>query len=238
LKAILRDLGLPRKLERYTVSRDPIWLYRLLALLIHLAGYQSWLLLLDEVELVGKTGIGTRARAYANLDRLTASDALPHVMAVWAVASNFYPDVLDGKQDREKASEWLATRGRVDDAAAARRAIDHLASADLLPALTAEQVATLVASLRETHEAAYEWTAPPLEDLLEAVGRHAPGADAKLRTKIRIAIQWLDVWLQYDRAPTVSVWRIGEMDLTEEPTDAGTDPEDPEDAPVRRARIF
>jgi hypothetical protein len=234
LRAILKELGLPHRVENFVISRGPVWSYRLFAALIRLAGFRGWVILLDEVELIGKTSLGQRAGAYATLFNLSKGWNLPQTWVVAAIASNYYTDVLEEKHDGVKALEWLTTRGRLDDAQAARQGIEMLMRAERLPALSASDFDALLGALRQLHATAYGWDPPPIDQLSDFVRNHVQSADARVRTRIRTAIQWLDLWYQYGREPSIVVWRVEEMDLSELP---GGDDEEA-DPPVRRTRIF
>ena len=233
LKAILRDLGLDHRLPPYAFTREPIWYYRLMAELIRQAGFAGWLILIDELELVGKTSIGQRALAYSNLFDLAVAQELPRTVVMAAVASNFYSDVLEAKGDAEKGPGWLSQRGREREAALAQRGIAELMRAERLPALSSEEIHSLLATIRAVHARAYEWDPPAEDDMQRFLDRHVHGADARLRTRIRASVQWLDHWLQYGREPEIVVWHVGEVDLTEQAV-----VENEDEGPVQRKRLF
>jgi hypothetical protein len=236
LKKILRDRGLNYRMAKYAMARDPIWLYHLLAELVIIAGLKGWLIVLDELELIGKTSIKARADAYAHLYTLSVGHELPHTVIVGAVASNYYSDVLEERNDSVKAPAWYHTRRRVEIADAVHRGIEQFARADRLPTLSPDELHTLLATIRTVHGIAYSWEPPPLDEMEAFLRRHVKGADEKLRTRIRMAVQWLDVWHQHQEEPDVVVWSFGEVDLTE--TD---DPEaggDDDNGPVTRKRLF
>lgn len=213
-RAIVRRWrGRAASFERYDPRRQPLALYRLLDTLIQLAGYPGWVILLDEIELIGKFGRGERAHSYANLAALSAEEGLAHGLLVVAVASNFYPDVLDEKGDREQAPAWLESRAQLAQAEAARQGIAFLQSAEPLSPLSDAQLAELMEAVRQAHAQAYDWQPPPLPALMRAVRRWAPAPDEKLRIRLRVAIQWLDLWQQYGREPQLAVWHLGEVDL-------------------------
>ncbi len=211
------------KFERFSPTQDAIGYFRLMDRLVTLAGYRGWVLLIDEVELLGKTGIGQRARAYANLARLIHSESLEHTWVVAALASNYYPEVIEARQDPTAAPEWLAKRSRPDDAADATRGVQFLLQAELLPPLTLDEVDQLLLMVRDAHGAAYAWTPPEPEAYLSAV-RHLAKSGAPVRTRIRAAVQWLDLWMQYGHAPTIEVWNPQGTSLAELPDEAFEQP--------------
>ena len=94
---------------------------------------------------------------------------------------------------------------------------------------------TLIGTVREVHGLAYSWTPPPLDEMEVFLSRHIKGADERLRTRIRMAVQWLDVWKQYHEPPDVVVWSLDEVDLTEvDDSEAAGD----DGGPVVRTRLF
>ncbi len=232
LKAILRDLGLDHRFPPSAFAREPIWYYRLIAELVRQAGFAGWLILIDELELIGKTAIGQRAVAYSNLSDLSTAQELPRTVVIAAVASNFYSDVLESKADAEKCPAWLSQRGREREATLARHGVDEIVRAERLPALSSEEMRTLFDAIRTIHSRAYTWDPPAAAQMEGFLDRHVHGADARLRTRIRAAVQWLDHWFQYGRDPEIIVWRVGEVDLTEQAAD------DEDDGPVQRKRLF
>ncbi len=226
LRKILHDaFAHAVKFAPFAPSREGIGYFRLMDRLVTLAGYRGWVLLIDEVELLGKTGIGQRARAYANLARLIhgGDESLEHTWVVAALASNYYPDVIEARQDPTTAPEWLAKRARPDDAAEATRGVQFLLQAELLPPLTLDEVDQLLLMVRDAHGAAYAWTPPEPEAYLSAV-RHLAKSGAPVRTRIRAAVQWLDLWMQYGHAPTIEVWNPEGTSLAELPDEAAEQP--------------
>lgn len=238
LRQILKELfGRSRRFDRYTPSRDPIWTFRLLAQLVVLAGYQGWVLLIDELELIGKLGLGARAHSYANLLALMPEGGGPErTLVVGALASNYYTDVIEEKQDLLRTTEWLTQRGRTEEAKRVRGCLALLDAAEALPPLSSSEMRSLLDAIREAHGTAYQWAPPDLDQLEAHVRRNVPGQDAKLRTCVRTAVQWLDLWLQYGRDPEVVVWQVGETDLTEDVEHSGDADERP--VLVTRNRVF
>ncbi|MBE3584406.1 MAG: DUF2791 family P-loop domain-containing protein [Limnochordaceae bacterium] len=217
----------------FKVKRDMPDYFRLVSRMIRSAGYQGWVILLDEVELIGRLGRGSRAASYAMLAWLLGeaasapgagpgAGALTATYTVGVVASNFFSEVLDGRGDAEQASAWLQDRQRPVEAELAEKAIARLLAAEALPSLTRSQLLKVMDQILAAHEGAYNWQAGVTpEELLQRVLETAPEEDVKLRTRIRTAIQWLDLKMQYGAAPRLAV-----HDLTEEPYD-----EEPHDEP-------
>ncbi len=221
LKRIHRgNFGTPLKLQRFSAQRDVRSYLRLVDFLIRLRGYAGWVLMFDEAELVGRLGRGGRAKAYANIGRLAADGmGCAHVLTVFAVASNFYTDVLLARHDDVAGPEWLASRGDAEGAEACRRGIALLQEAQLLEPLGAANWEQLLQQLLDAHEAAYGWSSGlTAQAFWQQVRQLTTEADTKVRVRLRLAVQWLDLLYQYGHAPHVqAIHRLAEVDLAEEP---------------------
>ena len=89
------------KIENFH-SQHALSYLRLLDELSTLAGYAGWVLLLDEIELLGRLGRLGRARSYALLGELWDQKSFPHTYAVAAVAASFQTDLTDRLKDMER----------------------------------------------------------------------------------------------------------------------------------------
>lgn len=166
--------------------------------LIKGAGYKGWVVLLDELELVGSYTLPQRARSYAELARWLGKvedEEYPGLVVVGTVTSDFAAAVLgdSGKQDRSSAAPRLRLRG--DDAAAARaetgmRILEQ--ETTQLTSPTDEDVNATIEKLRDIYSAAYGWDAPLLE-------RKAGGVSFQrmMRYKVRASINEWDLLRLY-----------------------------------------
>lgn len=206
----------------FKVKRHVFDYFRLMERLIMEAGYRGWVLLLDEVELIGRLGRGGRAGSYANLARLCGHGGpegwpvLRHVVTVGAVASNFVTEVLQQRDETTVAPAWLRERDRINEADQARKAIQELQRAELLTPLDDEAMRHVMEQIVAAHSAAYAWD-PGLSgaELMERTRQLAPTVDVKLRTRIRTAIQWLDLRMQYGGEPSLAIGTPEEEDFAE-----------------------
>jgi len=223
LKRIYRsNLGRALQLPRSTMRDEAFEYMRLVDWLIKKAGYAGWLILFDEVELIGKLGRGARSQAYANMGHLL-SGCLPRTLTIWALAANFHGDVLIGRRDREECTAWLAGRGRLAEqvpwCVAAIAALDE---SKLLDPLAGHEIQSLLVQILELHEQAYGWHAPFTgSDLYQQVRRFAPTQDTRLRTVVRLGLTILDIWMQYGEAPEIEYLQpLEDSALGEEGDDA------------------
>jgi hypothetical protein len=204
--------------SRFRLKDHAFDYYRLVERMIVLAGYRGWVILIDEAELIGRLGIGGRAASYAQLGRLLgATGELNRTFTVVGVASTFLAEVLSGRRDREQAPQWLRDRGRLEEAKLAEFALERLADAELLRSLNRTQLQQAIEIILAAHQEAYRWSADIAgERLLKLVEDATPGEDVKLRTRIRAAIQILDMLFQYGRVPQLVLQRLVEEDYREQ----------------------
>jgi hypothetical protein len=75
-----------------------------LSRIINAAGYAGWVVLFDEVELIGRYSFKQRARSYAELARWAGksrSPGFPGVAATFAITTDFDAAILQGRNDLE-----------------------------------------------------------------------------------------------------------------------------------------
>jgi hypothetical protein len=208
----------PLRASRFSAQRDARDYFRLIDFLVRLQGLPGWVLLFDEAELIGRLGRGGRARAYANVGRL-AGDGLGcrHVLSVFGVASNFYASVLERRRDPQLAPAWLEQRGDTEGAERCRIGMATLQEAMFLDPLSPSEWTDVMNTVLEAHQAAYGWSAGvDAGALWREVQRLAPATDTRLRTRLRLAIQWLDLLWQNGAPPHVQLYDVGDVALDDE----------------------
>lgn len=161
-----------------------------LARLLRAAGYAGWVVLFDEVELIGRYSLLQRGRSYAEVARWAHSPGGPDgpVAAVLALTDDFAAAVLSGKNDREtvparmrdkQTSEWAEL------AALAETGI-RLLDRDLLlldPPDDAE-LDRAYSTLKQMHAHAYSWNPPDV-----------PGLERLGATRMRQHVRaWINAW--------------------------------------------
>lgn len=166
--------------------------------LIKGAGYKGWVILLDELELVGSYTLPQRAKSYAELAcwlGKVEEEKYSGLVVVGTVTTDFAAAVLgdDGKQDRQNASRPFRLRG--EEAAAARaetgvRILERETTQLAFP--TDEDVNATVEKLRGIYSTAYGWDAPPIEKKAGGVG-----FQGRMRYKVRASINEWDLLRLY-----------------------------------------
>ncbi len=129
-------------------------------------GYQGWVALIDEIELVGSYSLLQRANSYAELTRWLGKipgEAYPGLIVVGAWTQGFESDVLGdlGKNDEIIAPNRLRERNRPELAAQAESGIRALNRETVaLRPLDEEDITQTIEQLRLIHSKAYGWDAP------------------------------------------------------------------------------
>ncbi len=164
---------------------------RFLPRLLRAAGYAGWVVLLDEVELIGRYSLLQRGRSYAELARWLdggpGDDGEPLVV-VAAMTDDFEAAVLSGKNDREDLPRRLRdkqTEEYAEMAALADVGMRHI-ERDLLPLMPPDEkeLERAYRTLRQLHAAAYGWDPP------DVVGLERLGA-TRMRQYVRA---WINEW--------------------------------------------
>ena len=172
--------------------------------LIKGAGYRGWLILLDEIELVGQYSLLQRARSYAELARWlgqASGESYPGLVVVGTVTAdyalaNISPEA-SSKKDRDYAGQRLRARGDDGGAARAETAM-RLLERGTTPLSTPDEadLNDTLNTLGHIYSRAYGWDAPALEV------RAAAGYQQRMRYRIRSAINEWDLLRLYpDSSP-------------------------------------
>jgi hypothetical protein len=193
MRSWLRDLGAGTTYRLESVRMRELSLQRLtfLARLIVAAGYGGWVVLFDEVELIGRYSFKQRARSYAELARWAGkqkSNAIPGVAATFAITTDFDAVVLQDRNDLEVIPGKLRASG---------------ADADLKLASQAEQGMRIIArepvrlrgpdrttlertreEVRTLHARAFAWDPPDL-------GAGEMLSTTRMRQYVR---RWINEW--------------------------------------------
>jgi hypothetical protein len=127
-------------------------------------GLRGWVLLLDELELVGRYSLAQRGRSYGELARWLGkpgADPIPGVAAVATVTDDYDITVLQGRNDRVLVGERLRAKGgeanALDavNAEAGMRAIER--ETYRLERPTTETLRSTFERLRAIYQRAYGW---------------------------------------------------------------------------------
>lgn len=161
------------------------------ARLIRGAGYRGWVVLIDEVELVGRYSLLQRGRSYAELARWLGrieGFQVPGILTVAAVTDDFALAVLQQKGDRDYVGARLRDRGTDEFLALAARAEAGMRIIDrealTLRAPTDEMLVATYERLKEIHARGYNWQPPEIAR-----------ADRSMRRAMRSHVRrWMNEW--------------------------------------------
>ena len=163
-------------------------------------GYRGWIILIDELELVGRLGSQTRLKAYQNLHWLLNWSHAHHypIYVIAAAATSLQSDMwYGGKDDRTfmpKLAEEKFGKNACDEMIAF---FDYaLSSNSLVVSPVSEGVlAELLDRIVELHGRAYNWGARiDVNNLIRNLG------ETTLRTYIRATLESLDHMFLYHEA--------------------------------------
>ena len=164
--------------------------------LIKAAGYRGWVVLIDEIELIGSYSILQRGRSYAELARWmgqAVSESYPGLVVVGTVTDNFAPDIIspDGeKKDRDYIGPRLEANDKYRSIAARAEAGMRMLEQQCVPlgAPNDDDVSSTVEKLRHMYSVAYNWEAPSHEGSAGGAGYMR-----RMRYKVREAINTWDL---------------------------------------------
>jgi bacteriophage exclusion system BrxC/D-like protein len=193
---------------------------RFLPRLLRAAGHAGWVVLLDEVELIGRYSLLQRGRSYAELARWldgesTDLDAHEPLVAVAAMTDDFETAVLVGKKDREALPGRLRDKETPEYAEIAALAEDAMTRIErdlvtLAPPDDAE-LDRAYRILRNLHGAAFDWEPP------DVAGIERLGA-TRMRQHVRA---WINEWDLVRLDPHYQPL----TDVVDQPTDYREQPE-------------
>ncbi len=141
--------------------------FRFVSRLVKAAGYHGWVVLLDEVELIGRYTMLQRAKSYGEIARWVRGDrddpGAP-LCAVLATVDDFEAQVLIGKNDAELVPKRLRMRGTFEDELAANSAETGMRIIEReqlrLQPPGRDELDRTYAKLKQIHAEAYGWDPP------------------------------------------------------------------------------
>jgi len=164
---------------------------RFLSRLLRAAGHAGWVVLFDEVELIGRYSLLQRGRSYAELARWSGAakeDPTAPLATVLALTDDFEAAVLVGKDDRSQVPARLRDKQTpewAETAALAEKGIRALQrDLLLLAAPDAAELDRAYRTLKQLHGSAYDWSPPDV-----------PGLERLGATRMRQYVRaWINAW--------------------------------------------
>ncbi|MDO9529716.1 MAG: DUF2791 family P-loop domain-containing protein [Syntrophales bacterium] len=160
------------KIDKITAKELALQRFKFAARLILEAGYSGWVLLIDEVELIGRYSLLQRAKSYAELARwmgkLEASN-VAGLTSVFAIIQAFQSIILEGKDDFEKVPNRLRAKGTESDlllASQAERGMRVIQNEiKLLKTPDKDVLAQTYEKVKSIHAGAYDWDPPSVQSI-------------------------------------------------------------------------
>jgi len=153
------------KIEKVTLRDLAIQRFQFIPRLIVAASFAGWVLLVDEVELIGRYSWLQRAKSYADLLRWMGKlqgQHIPGLVTVFAIMSNFESYILEERNDLEVVPSKLRDKGSEDLARYAERGMRIIQREKVrLKAPDVQVIQQTCEKVRAIHAEAYDWQ-PPL----------------------------------------------------------------------------
>jgi hypothetical protein len=169
VKQWLREVGAANHFALKPIKQPELVRQRLrfVPRLIAAAGYSGWVLLLDEVELIGRYSVLQRGRSYAELARwlgLDGEEKVPGVVTVAAITDDFVSQVINKRRDDEQVPLKLTDKNERKIAERARIGMNVLEKNQvLLRPPSSERLQASLDKMRGFYSDAYNWNATVTE---------------------------------------------------------------------------
>lgn len=165
LRRALKDAGARSLFDLSTVAAPELVRQRMrfMPMLFQAAGFAGWVVLLDEIELIGRYGPLQRALAYVELAHWLGLDGelrIPGIACVCAITDDYANAVINAKQDDEKLIDRLRLRNVPGQAELANAAIRAIQGAAKLLAPDEAALRRHETAIRNCYTEAYGWPAP------------------------------------------------------------------------------
>jgi hypothetical protein len=161
------------------------------ARLMAAAGYKGWIIFFDEVELVARYSLLSRAKSYAEVGRwCVTGHELPGapIGAVFALTDDFPAAVLDGRNERTNLPARIRARQTPEAEELTRAASLGMDVIDrqmhLLAPLEDSELRIAYQRIKASHAAAFNWSPPDVSGLTRSTSN-------RMRQYVRA---WINEW--------------------------------------------
>ncbi len=197
----------------FSKTRHSMDYLAMLSHLFKLLGYNGWVILFDETELIGRLGKKARLTAYRNMASFLfpqQHSRLESTFTVFAVGASFGEDVIESKHEFENMAAVCVDRGEREPI---EKVLNQIIAAPQLLPLNQEEILGVLEQVQEFHGRAYGWN-PQLD--VDAVLKATETRGYLLRTRIRAAVELLDQLYQYGQAGNIQINDLGEPHYLED----------------------
>jgi hypothetical protein len=203
----------------FVKSKHVMDYFAFLARLFIALGYNGWVLLFDETELIGRLSKKARLSAYYNIAMLSKADRMESAYSLFVFNASYGPDVIEAKHEHanvEEAPLLPEVKTEIEST------LSGIISATQLAPLNRDEILEILAGIQRYHGLAYDWH-PSLD--LEHLLAYAEKRGYLLRTRIRVVVEMLDQLYQYGETDEIRINELGQTSFEEdEREDASLDP--------------
>ena len=183
--------------------------FSFLSRLFRLMGYNGWVILIDETELIGRLSKKARLNAYRNMAQFLLPDGrLEGIYTLFALGASYTEDVIETKHDYENLEEIYSEQQEP-----VRTVLNLITRSQQLAPLTDSEIREVLKKIQVFHGRAYDWN-PNIS--MGTILAATQSGGYLLRTKLRAAIELLDQLYQYGEAGNTRINELGQETFEED----------------------
>ena len=183
--------------------------FSFLSRLFRLMGYNGWVILIDETELIGRLSKKARLNAYRNMAQfLLPDERLEGIYTLFALGASYTEDVIETKHDYENLEEIYPEQQEP-----IRTVLNLITRAQQMAPLTDSEIREVLKKIQVFHGRAYDWN-PNIS--MGTILAATQSGGYLLRTKLRAAIELLDQLYQYGEAGNTRINELGQETFEED----------------------
>ena len=172
-------------------------------------GYNGWVILFDEAELIGRLGKKARLKAYRNMaDFLFPNEGREAIYTIFAFTASFAADVIESKHEFDNLA-----MADPQDHEHTEKILRAIMAAEQLQPLNKQEIEAVMATLLNFYTRAYDWH--PELDMTDIINR-TDHRGYLLRTRIRAAVECLDQLYQYNQVSDIQINSLGQITYNED----------------------
>ncbi|MFZ3171045.1 MAG: BREX system ATP-binding domain-containing protein [Carboxydocellales bacterium] len=194
----------------FSKTRHGMDYFAMLSHLFKLLGFNGWVILFDETELLGRLGKKARLTAYNNMAAFLFPEHLESTFTMFALGASYREDVIESKHDFENVSSVYVDRAQREPI---EKVLNHIITAPQLQPLNQAEILSVLEQVQDFHGRAYDWH--PQLDVREVL-KASENRGYLLRTRIRYAVELLDQLYQYRQAGEIRINELGEPQYQED----------------------
>lgn len=198
--------------QNFRKTKDVMDYFYFMSHLFRKLGYNGWVLLFDEAELLGRLGKKTRGKCYYRIDQFLRPDPrLEGTLSLFAFSSSYAEEVIDNKNEFMNVETAFAEEEEIRKSAL--NTLNAILNAPELAPLSRAEILQTLEQIQKFHGMAYDWT-PSVS--AETLYTETEAGGYLLRTRIRGTIEFLDQLYQYGKAGKTKITELGTESYAEE----------------------